>query len=133
MRWPGHLEQPGRTENGLVEGVDVLPTLLESAGIPAPGHLQGQSLMPALRANAWNGREHVLTEMHGWKTLRTQDHRYVLNRDGSEQLYYLPDDRQAYYDLNVDGAQEALCGQLRHQLLLHQLQSERPQPRVWPY
>jgi len=133
MRWPGHLEQPGRTESGLVEGVDVLPTLLESAGIPAPGHLQGQSLMPALRANAWNGREHVLTEMHGWKTLRTRDHRYVLNRDGSEQLYYLPDDRQAYYDLNADGAQEALCGQLRHQLLLHQLQSERPQPRVWPY
>ena len=71
--------------------------------------------------------------MHGWKTLRTRDHRYVLNRDGSGQLYYLPDDRQAYYDLNAEGAQEDLCRQLRHQLLLHQLQSESPRPRAWPY
>ena len=70
LRWPGHMVHPRRTEKGLVESIDVLPTLLESVGIPVPGYLQGQSLEHALESNIWHGRPHVLTEMHGWKTLR---------------------------------------------------------------
>ncbi len=133
MRWPGHIEHPGRTERGLVEGVDVLPTLLECAGIPVPGTLQGQSLRPALRDEEWSGRPGALTEMDGWKTLRTSGYRYVLEADGREQLYDLREDPQAYCDLSSDSAHATLVAHLRHQLLVHQLQSERPLPRVWPY
>ncbi len=133
VRWPERIAAPGRTESGLAEGVDVLPTLLECAGIPVPENLQGQSLMPALDDANWCGKPGALTEMKGWKTLRTASYRYVLTENGSEQLYYLPDDPQAYRDLSTEPTHSAALHALRHQLLVHQLQSERPQQRVWPY
>lgn len=45
---------PGRIDAGTVvpdtvSSVDIMPTLLEAAGIPVPGDLQGQSLAPLLR------------------------------------------------------------------------------------
>jgi iduronate 2-sulfatase len=71
--------------------------------------------------------------MRGWKTLRTERYRYVLESDGSEQLYDLQADPNAYRDLKADLSQRETLAQLRHQLLVHQLDSERPRPRSWPY
>ena len=49
VRWPRGLRAPGRTEHALVEGVDLVPTLLECAGIPTPYHLQGRSFRALLQ------------------------------------------------------------------------------------
>ena len=46
VRPPGGTE--GRTVEGLVTLLDVMPTLLEVAGAPPPAELRGQSLLPAL-------------------------------------------------------------------------------------
>lgn len=47
---------PGRAaplrHDGIVESIDVLPTLLDLAGIPVPGYVEGTSLMPLLRPEA---------------------------------------------------------------------------------
>ena len=40
VRWPGHLERGRRSE--LVQWVDLAPTFLEAAGVPAPSHVPGQ-------------------------------------------------------------------------------------------
>jgi arylsulfatase A-like enzyme len=46
--WPGHLPAGRRVETP-VSMIDVLPTLLDLAGLPAPDVLQGRSLAPLLR------------------------------------------------------------------------------------
>lgn len=50
FRWPGRI-RPGHSDDP-VQLVDVLPTVLELAGIPAPGALDGRSLAPLLRGEA---------------------------------------------------------------------------------
>ncbi len=55
-RVPFIISQPGRIEPGssdrLVELVDLMPTLLDLAGVPVPHGVQGQSLAPLLQGHA---------------------------------------------------------------------------------
>jgi arylsulfatase A-like enzyme len=67
IRIPCFLSGPGVTSAGrrcagLVEEVDLAPTLYEVLGIPAPAGLQGRSLAPALRGEAFAGRESVYVQ-----------------------------------------------------------------------
>ena len=58
--------------DGLIEAVDIVPTLLELAAIPQPSIMQGESLAGPLRGEADTRRkEAALTEGAGWKSLRT--------------------------------------------------------------
>jgi arylsulfatase A-like enzyme len=52
----------GRRLDGLVELVDVAPTLVAMAGLPALEGAAGRDLSPALRAEPWTGREFALSE-----------------------------------------------------------------------
>lgn len=44
VRWPGRL-QPGSTNDELVSLIDLAPTVLAMAGVPAPTHLQGRVIV----------------------------------------------------------------------------------------
>jgi N-sulfoglucosamine sulfohydrolase len=46
--WPGRIA-PGQSSEALVCAIDLMPTFLESAAIPAPSGLAGTSLWPLLR------------------------------------------------------------------------------------
>lgn len=48
IRWPG-VAAPGSVNRDLVSNLDFAQTLLEVAGVPAPGEMQGRSLVPLLR------------------------------------------------------------------------------------
>jgi arylsulfatase A-like enzyme len=61
IRWPNRFKA-GLKVDALVELVDLAPTLLESAGIPVPSGMQGQSLMPLLTGAATRNRDSVYTE-----------------------------------------------------------------------
>jgi arylsulfatase A-like enzyme len=50
VRAPGR--EAGRTVRDFTESVDILPTILDLAGLAAPGHLDGQSLAPYLSGSA---------------------------------------------------------------------------------
>ena len=86
MRAPG-IGAPGGVATGLVELVDVYPTLVELAQLPMPSGLDGRSLVPLLRHPATPGRDAVLSqfarpfsakapEFMGY-SLRTASHRYT--------------------------------------------------------
>jgi uncharacterized sulfatase len=55
VRWPGHIE-PGTTSDELVCFLDLAPTVLSLAGVPAPGKMQGQVILGPEKAPA---REYI--------------------------------------------------------------------------
>jgi hypothetical protein len=71
--------------------------------------------------------------MDGWKTLRTDRFRYVVEVDGRESLFDLEQDPAAYHDLSAEPAFAETLAELRRQTLIRLLERERPLPRVWPY
>ena len=128
---PGGLA--GQRCDGIVEAIDILPTLLELAGIQRPPSLQGRSLAATVECGASPRRELALTEGAGWKSLRTPRYRYLVHADGSEKLWDLAADPGAYDDVAgvADyGEAQADCRRL---LLARLLEIERPLPRSWTY
>ena len=95
IRVPGQTKA-GSTSEGLVELVDLFPTLAELCGVDPPGELQGRSLVPMLRDASVPGKEVAYTVvMRGsnmGKAIRTDQWHYTLWPKGSEELY----------DLNAD-------------------------------
>ena len=101
VRVPG-LTKPGSSSQGLVELVDLYPTLAELCDVPAPGHLQGRSFAPMLRDPKTAGKEDVYTVVTRGsqlgKAIRTQRWRYARWPDG-EELYDLDHDVAEHHNL----------------------------------
>jgi arylsulfatase A-like enzyme len=78
MRWPDGAIGRGVANSELVSNIDVLPTLLESCGIPIPAKVQGRSLLGS-------GREAIFAEktFHSYydpmRCIRTRRHKYIRN------------------------------------------------------
>jgi len=80
--------------------VDVLPTLLECAGIQVPPHVQGRSLLPLLRGEAYQPRRSIFAEkiFHSYydpmRCVRTEHHKYIRNFESAFAIE-VPGDIQA--------------------------------------
>ena len=86
---------PGSSSEGLVELVDLFPTLAELCDVTPPSELQGRSLTAMLRDPAAIGKEVVYTVVTRGdklgKAIRTKRHRYTWWPSG-EELYDLSKD-----------------------------------------
>ena len=116
----------GSSELGFVPGLrcsqpvcleDILPTVLELAGLTVPDAVDGRSLLPVLRGEAegvrhWLHGEHApfYSERQGYHFLTDGEVKYVWRPvDGSEQLFDLSADPMELRDLSqVDAWQEPL-------------------------
>ena len=78
----------GQTSTRPVSLLDLYPTLLELAGLPAKPDNEGVSLVPLLKdpAAAW---DHAALTTKGFKNhaVRTERWRYIRYADGAEELY----------------------------------------------
>jgi arylsulfatase A-like enzyme len=126
----------GRTEDRFVESVDLVPTVLDLLGLPAPSHrLEGRSLLPLLRGEApadWRDstyseldyayREARLMlgkgvhECRGF-SLRDARWRYVYWLGEREQLWDLQADPEQFHDLGAEAATAAVREAMRTRLL----------------
>ncbi len=120
----------GQTVSGIVEAVDVLPTLLQAVGIPIPAVLGGTPLPPHADAA---GKSSALLESEIGKTLRTPRFRYVVTTDGTEQLFDLTQPLGEYHDVAARAEYAADLAEVRRELVQRLLSIERPLPRVWVY
>lgn len=77
---------PRRDVNDPVEILDLYPTLVELASLPARQGLEGQSLVPQMRG-ARRTRPAITTANQGNHAVRTAEWRYIRYADGSEELY----------------------------------------------
>ncbi len=98
---------PGSTSSRIALNIDVLPTMLELAGVPTPGFVDGRSLIPLLKQDERNWRRSALIEGFGKETesieagesatppfsaLRTERILYVEYATGDKELYDLTED-----------------------------------------
>ncbi|MEM1227939.1 MAG: sulfatase [Planctomycetota bacterium] len=68
--------------------LDLFPTLNDLAGFPAEGPYDGVSLTPLMRApDALWKRPAVIEYKRGNAAVRSEHYRYILYRDGGEELY----------------------------------------------
>lgn len=97
----------GMTE--VIELRDVMPALLECAGLPVPESVEGRSFLPLARGESVEWRPHL----HGEHTLGGQSvqwltdgrEKYVwFSGTGHEQLFNLEEDPQELHDLARDPA-----------------------------
>ena len=61
VRWPGKVKT-GQARTELISAVDILPTVLEAAGISAPKGLAGRSLVPLLKDEKVAWRKYLFAE-----------------------------------------------------------------------
>ncbi len=62
VRWPAGITSPGTVIDEPVLNVDIAPTLLDLAGVPIPGTMQGRSLVPLLRGEDVEWRDDIFYE-----------------------------------------------------------------------
>jgi tetratricopeptide (TPR) repeat protein len=91
---------PQHKINGIVESIDVAPTILEALGIPKPGSFQGQSLLNLMFGDKEIRKEVAYTEtyyprMHyGWSELKALYY--------NKNWKYIQAPKQELYDLEED-------------------------------
>ena len=136
-RVPLIISAPGANEgaqhDGIVEAVDIAPTLLELAGIQIPPFIQGESLAGILTGARSKSKKSALTEGAGWKCLRTDQYRYLIGADGEEKLWDLRSDPGEYENVARSDSSQSALAQCRRLLLTRLLDVERPLPRTWTY
>ncbi len=109
LRYPGG--PTGDRADGIIESVDLYPTLCELAGIQAPEGVEGSSILPVIDGRS-DGKEEALCEW-SWggafgriNALRTRGHRIV---------YYGREEGGELYDCEADpGEIENLWGDPAH-------------------
>jgi len=122
---PGQ-KAPGRHAKGLVEFVDIYPSLCELAGLPLPSHLEGTSFVPLLNLPGQPWKKAAFSQyprgggVMGY-SMRTDRYRLTrwLNRDGSEaarELYDHQNDPQEDVNIADRPENQALVEELTKQM-----------------
>lgn len=92
--------RPGQRCDRVVSLLDIYPTLVEMAGLPANPKNQGRSLAPLLAEPARPWPHPAVT---GWQensfAVQTETHRYIRYGDGSEELYDHRTDPDEWHNL----------------------------------
>ena len=126
----------GTIDRRFAEGVDVLPTILDSLGLPPDRHLiEGHSLLPLTRASAPDWRDQAVSELdysfrHARQVLdrhprdcrafmvRTDRWKYVDWLDYPPMLFDLVADPREQHDLGRDAGYATVRQEMRERLYL---------------
>ncbi|HKQ72560.1 MAG TPA: sulfatase [Blastocatellia bacterium] len=128
VRYP-RMIKAGTVRDEFALNIDLSPTLLAMAGVPAPGNIQGRSLAPLLKGEKAKWRDSFLIEYYsdrvfpriaqmGYKAVRNGRWKYIhyLELEGMDELYDLKTDPYEMKNLvNQPGAQKAL-GEMKREM-----------------
>lgn len=87
VRWQGVTKAGAVDGRHMISAVDFLPTILDIAGIPHPGGLDGRSFLPLLSGQDQGGRDMVFKEYNEnsggnrspMRAVQTRTHLYLFN------------------------------------------------------
>jgi arylsulfatase A-like enzyme len=98
VKWPGNAHA-GLRFGGMVEQMDIFPTVLEAAGIPVPEAVEGRSLRARLLGEA-PPVERSFSRRNAWRGMRAEGWKYRIELDQQrEMLFDLAKDPQETRDL----------------------------------
>jgi len=89
--------KPGYPARGLVESVDLYPTLADLCGLNPPANLQGRSNAALVRDHDAPGKSHAIGIWKNGRSIRTETHRYVEWKNKQGKII-----QQELYDLEID-------------------------------
>ncbi|MFC7624679.1 sulfatase [Microlunatus sp. GCM10028923] len=92
----------GQQIDALTAMMDLGPTVLELAGLEVPHWMEAQSLLPALRGDAWPGREHVFSEHARDMILTGTDLMTMVRDDRWKYVEFVDSDQGQLFDLDAD-------------------------------
>ncbi|HEY1800334.1 MAG TPA: sulfatase [Terriglobales bacterium] len=132
LRYPNRIPAGGHSDK-MVLNLDIAPTILDLAGIPAEAQVQGRSVMPiAERKEVNDWRTDWLYEYYeypGWENvkpcrgIRTERYKLI--------VFFLPPEEFELYDLQLDpDEQHNLYGDPRYSDLAKQLRARMEELRV---
>ena len=113
------LPEPGKVIDDVVELADIFPTVLDLTDVSAAGlELDGKSLVPKINGTEAPGVENkAYTWMYGSVSLRTDEYRYTIYEDGSQELYDVVNDPELVVNLADDSAFAAVKEELNTDIL----------------
>ncbi|MCX7014383.1 MAG: sulfatase-like hydrolase/transferase [Candidatus Sumerlaeota bacterium] len=126
IAWAPGLFPGGRKLDGLCQQFDIAPAILELAGAAVPESMEAQSLLPALRGEAWEGRPYVFAEHPRDSILQTTEYMSMVRArdwklvhfagESFGQLFHLREDprevRNLWDDPNCQSKKRELLGVL---------------------
>ena len=84
MRWPDGLPS-GKENDALTSAIDIMPSCLEAAGVPAPTVVQGSSLIPLARGEETKVHDEIFAEVTyhvhytPMRAIRNKEWKYIAN------------------------------------------------------
>lgn len=122
----------GKKINSLRYSFDVAPTLLEAAGTPVPGTMEGVSLWPEMRGQSPPPRDCVIAAHRHWmRTLRTSERKlieYRVNGTRTTQLFDLRRDPWEMRNLATERSHTALRTEMQQRLRTELRRFDDPLP-----
>ena len=110
--YPG-MENTGKKTHAVVETLDIFPTLCEVTGVPTPGFIHGQSLIPKIEKPDSKG--HPAIGYHrSANTIRTATHRMIVHKNGYVELYDHSGENNEFK--NIAAENEILVKKLKQKL-----------------
>jgi arylsulfatase A-like enzyme len=109
--------QAGKRCAASVSSLDIAPTLLEMAGIPAAAHMVGHSFKTLLTGEQQHWPHPAITTWQsGNHALRNDRFRYIRYADGSEELYDHHNDPNEWHNLAREEKHQIARNELAKQL-----------------
>ena len=120
FRLPGRIPA-GRAVDVHMNSVDMMPTLLDYAGLPVPEHAEGRSLRPFIEGQEDDGAP-AFSERTGlnynWiqRMIRTREWKYSFSSAWPSELYHLRDDPGEVNNLYADSDSRSVRDDLHRRL-----------------
>ena len=104
IRWPEGIKA-GRIVREPVQGIDIMPTLLEMTGTPIPEGVQGHSLLPLIEGRSWQAKPLYFESSSGGYTADAEQYRRRIRAVRTERWKLIDnawEESYELYDLAVD-------------------------------
>ena len=120
MIYHPHENWAGRRIEGFVQHVDLMPTLLDTLQVKAPGRVTGQSLKPLVAASGRSDRETIVTGWGEHAAIRTHEWCYIARWSEGPPFEQLYDVRKDKLELkNIADANPSVVQEFRSKLKEH--------------